>query len=400
VVNLTYIKKRTSNYGFAVGIFFLLFLVMPSAAANITATVSPSTVAHGEKIFINGTAEGQPSSVAIWILGKNFAIRQTETVNVDGSFSYEVTEDTTQAMYGEQYYVVVQHPGMNGVYDIDVCGIIPQDVCDYSGTTPVILFKMWGPGNLQGFDAFEALTQAIKINQPRIDDTYTKAQFLIMPNLTATVSPSTVTHGEKIFINGTAEGQPSSVAIWILGKNFATRQMEPVNVDGSFSYEVTEDTTQAMYGEQYYVVVQHPGMNGVYDIDVCGIIPQDVCDYSGTTPVILFKMWGPGSLQGFDAFEALTQAIKNNQPYIDDTYTKVQFLILSSLPGFTNPPTDPDSDGLYEDLNGNGRKDFNDVVLMFNQMQWIAANEPLGTFDFNGNGRIDFNDIVKLFGEI
>jgi PKD repeat protein len=75
-------------------------------------------------------------------------------------------------------------------------------------------------------------------------------------------------------------------------------------------------------------------------------------------------------------------------------------VILIPLPGFTNPPTDPDSDGFFEDLNANNRKDFNDVVLMFNQMQWIAANEPSGAFDFNGNGRIDFNDIVKLFGEI
>jgi PKD repeat protein len=71
-----------------------------------------------------------------------------------------------------------------------------------------------------------------------------------------------------------------------------------------------------------------------------------------------------------------------------------------SLPGVSNPPTDPDSDGLYEDLNANNRLDFNDVVLMFNQMEWIAANEPVSAFDFNGNGRIDFNDIVMLFGEI
>ena len=56
--------------------------------------------------------------------------------------------------------------------------------------------------------------------------------------------------------------------------------------------------------------------------------------------------------------------------------------------------------GIYEDLNANSRKDFNDVVIMFNQMQWIAAHEPISAFDFNGNGRIDFNDIVKLFGEI
>jgi beta propeller repeat protein len=74
--------------------------------------------------------------------------------------------------------------------------------------------------------------------------------------------------------------------------------------------------------------------------------------------------------------------------------------IVVVLPSQSNPPTDPNHDGLYEDLNANNRKDFNDVVLMFNQMQWIAANEPVSAFDFNGNGRIDFNDIVKLFGEI
>jgi hypothetical protein len=70
------------------------------------------------------------------------------------------------------------------------------------------------------------------------------------------------------------------------------------------------------------------------------------------------------------------------------------------LPGFSNPPTDPDHDGIYEDLNANGRLDFADVVLYFNQMEWIAANEPVSAFDLNGNERIDFADIVRLFGEI
>ena len=39
-------------------------------------------------------------------------------------------------------------------------------------------------------------------------------------------------------------------------------------------------------------------------------------------------------------------------------------------------PMDTDGDGLYDDLNGNGRLDFNDVVIFFNSMEWIAANEP------------------------
>ena len=69
------------------------------------------------------------------------------------------------------------------------------------------------------------------------------------------------------------------------------------------------------------------------------------------------------------------------------------------LPGMTNPPTDPDGDGLYEDLNGNGRTDFADVSLFFAHMEWIAENEPVPLFDLNGNDRIDFNDIVKQFEE-
>ena len=74
--------------------------------------------------------------------------------------------------------------------------------------------------------------------------------------------------------------------------------------------------------------------------------------------------------------------------------------IVIALPDHDNPPTDPDSDGVYEDLNGNGRIDFDDAVQYFKYMEWIEANEPVSCFDFNGNDRIDFDDIVKLFEEV
>ncbi len=70
------------------------------------------------------------------------------------------------------------------------------------------------------------------------------------------------------------------------------------------------------------------------------------------------------------------------------------------LPGMNKPPTDPDSDGIYEDMNGNSRKDFNDVVLFFNNLEWIQNKEPVASFDFNGNKRIDFADVVRLFEEV
>jgi len=71
-----------------------------------------------------------------------------------------------------------------------------------------------------------------------------------------------------------------------------------------------------------------------------------------------------------------------------------------TIPGMTAEPTDPDNDGKYEDLNANGRLDFADVVLYFDQMDWIAANEPVAAFDMNGNSRIDFDDIVGLYDKI
>ncbi|MFH0968622.1 MAG: S8 family serine peptidase [Methanobacteriota archaeon] len=71
-----------------------------------------------------------------------------------------------------------------------------------------------------------------------------------------------------------------------------------------------------------------------------------------------------------------------------------------ALPGSSSIPRDLNGDGKYEDVNGNGRKDFADVTLYFKNMEWIATNEPVSAFDYSGNGRIDFTDVVKLFQNI
>ncbi len=70
---------------------------------------------------------------------------------------------------------------------------------------------------------------------------------------------------------------------------------------------------------------------------------------------------------------------------------------VTTLPNGAGAPADTDGDWLYDDVNGNGSKDWADVVLFFNQMGWISANEPVSAFDYNRNGRIDFADVVWLF---
>lgn len=66
------------------------------------------------------------------------------------------------------------------------------------------------------------------------------------------------------------------------------------------------------------------------------------------------------------------------------------------IDGAAGFPTDPNKDGLYEDVNGDGVIDHNDVTCFFNNFDWIAQNEPVSAFDFNKDKRIDFDDVVIL----
>ena len=112
-------------------------------------------------------------------------------------------------------------------------------------------------------------------------------------------------------------------------------------------------------------------------------------------------------------FAAFDEAWKTSEPggvgphwglWTGDLVLKPERLPLPSsllpVPGGSDRPIDLDGDGLIEDVNGNRRTDFADVVLFFNQMDWIAGHEPISAFDWNRNDRIDFADIVQLFGEL
>ncbi len=111
-------------------------------------------------------------------------------------------------------------------------------------------------------------------------------------------------------------------------------------------------------------------------------------------------------------FPADDPAAANPSPFTDEPVSSMQIcpfpmefipysgdsaVLMASSPDM---PADPNGDGLYEDLNGNGRADFNDVILYFNAMEWIAQNQPVEAFDYNGNGRIDFGDLILLTGSL
>ncbi|MDD1690604.1 MAG: DUF3821 domain-containing protein, partial [Methanoregula sp.] len=152
----------------------------------VSATASQSTVAKGDRIYISGTAQGDPGIVQVWIMGKNYAVLKSASVNSDASFKYEVKQEDTKTLSSGQYFVVVQHPMQNGEFDVALHtlddstnpGYVYNKQLINSGATgsTTTIFKLLGSNSLQGSDAAEALAQGI--NDANVDDTYTKLQFL------------------------------------------------------------------------------------------------------------------------------------------------------------------------------------------------------------------------------
>ena len=88
---------------------------------------------------------------------------------------------------------------------------------------------------------------------------------------------------------------------------------------------------------------------------------------------------------------------------------------LQPIPGTLVPfklpdtPTDPNGDGLYEDVNGDHVVDMFDVIDFANYLWWItndghsiedATNEYQPFFNFDGNYEVNFFDVITLYYDI
>lgn len=58
-------------------------------------------------------------------------------------------------------------------------------------------------------------------------------------------------------------------------------------------------------------------------------------------------------------------------------------------------PTDPDDDGYYEDIDGDGQLTDSDAEVLFREFN-SGAVQGYDEYDFDGNGQVTYNDIVVL----
>ncbi|SEQ73351.1 Regulation of enolase protein 1, concanavalin A-like superfamily [Natrinema salaciae] len=63
-------------------------------------------------------------------------------------------------------------------------------------------------------------------------------------------------------------------------------------------------------------------------------------------------------------------------------------------------PTDPDGDGLYDDVDGDGQTTHADVDAFYDHLETDGVQDNPDAFDFDENGRIGFTDVLELLRQI
>ena len=235
----------------------------------LSAVPSGTIVAKGDKIYIRGTAEGNPSALNIFIFGPNFFEPYSVSVEDDGSYEKKIEIPST--MSSNQYFVVVQHPMYNDQFDaklvaVNSAGITqsaswPNDNYQWAFKTVSTTtggdaqsFIVWGSANkLQGSQAADALTKMI--DSANIDDIYTKLTFTVAEPWIKITNPGDKAMGSKFTISGTT--------------NLAIDDQVLVEVMSSSFSAVEKTSTSTTTGvSQATKVVAGEGSDNTWSVDV------------------------------------------------------------------------------------------------------------------------------------
>ncbi|ERH09360.1 MAG: subtilisin-like serine protease [halophilic archaeon J07HX64] len=73
---------------------------------------------------------------------------------------------------------------------------------------------------------------------------------------------------------------------------------------------------------------------------------------------------------------------------------------MPAIPGTGTPPTDPDGDDYYEDVNGDGGFSIFDIQTFFSNFGDTVITEHSWAFDFSGDDEISIFDVQVLFKEL
>jgi hypothetical protein len=152
------------------------------------------------------------------------------------------------------------------------------------------------------------------------------------PFLMTAISPKTILKGQPFTVNGYAEGDPASVQLWIFGNNFFSLITVPVDKEALYTFTADAEFSNKLAAGDYYLIAEHPMADYRFDFTFNG---EYVTVMEDNTTIDLFKVKGPGSLQGKDAAEALVFALSENE-HRNETISRDTHAIVAFAVGETN----------------------------------------------------------------
>jgi hypothetical protein len=174
------------------------------------------------------------------------------------------------------------------------------------------------------FNSVDDLALRLKSNLEKFFANKISAPLRSKAFVSAIVSSAVIAKGDDFYIAGTAtETTYSGIAIWILGQNTFNHWIVEVREDDSYVMTIPATFTKNLPIGQYFVVIQHPMDNHAYD--VMPVISSDSIVVKNFFNKEKFVVSGRGSLSSMAAAINLIEFL--NKSGIDDTYTKLQFLI-------------------------------------------------------------------------
>ncbi len=202
--------------------------------------------------------------------------------------------------------------------------------------------------------------------------------------------------------------------------------LNPSGTGNGIAIQSTAGASPCMVAERAFLIVEYPDPAPVAAfsaLPTTGTVPFTVVFTDESTNNPTSWAWTISGAEGTDYQYTDETSSTSQNPHVQflvagsydvtltatnsggsDFETKDDYIAAGSglipFPGESNLPTDPDSDGLYENLHGDAFFNFADVQRYFKEMTWIAAHQPLAFFDYNSDGFINFADAQRLFKEL
>jgi len=233
------------------------------------------------------------------------------------------------------------------------------------------------------------------------------------PTTTFTASPTAGLAPLTVQFTDLSSGSPTSW-LWDFGDGGTSTAQNPAHTYTAPGTHTITLTATNEYGSDYelksdYITVYGPVTAAFTASPTSGTAPLTVqfTDTSTGGPTSWLWSFGDGGTSTaqnpqhtYTTEGAHTVTLTASHLYSSDTETKTDYItiaVLQPFPGLALIPRDLAGNGLYHDINANGRLDYNDLTIFFLNLEWARTAQPTECFDFNANSRIDYADVIDLF---